>query len=93
MIWKGIQYILALPLLLLVWAYRYIISPLTPPSCRYTPTCSEYMVTAIKEWGPFKGTFMGFKRLSTCHPWGGHGYDPVPLNPKKHPDEEGKPEG
>jgi putative component of membrane protein insertase Oxa1/YidC/SpoIIIJ protein YidD len=44
------------------------------------------MQEAIKEWGPFKGSLMGFKRLSTCHPWGGHGYDPVPKNPKKHPD-------
>lgn len=82
-IWKAITYVLSLPLLLLVWIYRYLISPLTPPSCRYTPTCSEYMQEAIKEWGPFKGSLMGFKRLSTCHPWGGHGYDPVPKNPKR----------
>ncbi len=82
-IWKTLEYILGLPLLLLVWLYRYIISPLTPPSCRYTPTCSEYMGQAIKEWGPFKGSWLGFKRLITCHPWGGHGHDPVPKKKKE----------
>ena len=64
--------------------YQWIISPLFPAACRYNPTCSNYMIQAIKEWGPFKGTWMGLKRISTCHPWGGHGHDPVPENPKKH---------
>ncbi|TAF81521.1 MAG: membrane protein insertion efficiency factor YidD [Runella slithyformis] len=58
--------------------YQAVLSPYLPNSCRYTPTCSQYMVEAIKEWGPFKGTWLGLKRLSTCHPWGGHGHDPIP---------------
>jgi uncharacterized protein len=58
--------------------YQYGISPYFPDSCRYDPTCSQYMVEAIKEWGVFKGTWLGLKRLSTCHPWGKLGYDPVP---------------
>lgn len=68
----------------LIRVYQYAISPLLGANCRYTPTCSAYTVDAIKEWGPLRGTWMGIKRFSTCHPWGGHGYDPVPQNPKKH---------
>ena len=49
----------------------------------YTPTCSNYAIQAIKEWGPFKGGWMGIKRIASCHPWGGHGHDPVPENPRK----------
>lgn len=63
--------------------YQYLISPLLGQNCRHTPTCSEYTVQAIDEWGPFKGMWMGLKRLSKCHPWGTHGYDPVPKNPAK----------
>ncbi len=51
-----------------------------PSSCRYTPTCSQYMIQAIQEWGFWKGFKLGLKRISTCHPWGGHGFDPVPKN-------------
>ena len=58
--------------------YQWTLSPLLGPSCRYTPTCSHYMIQAIEEWGIFKGTWLGLKRISRCHPWGGHGYDPVP---------------
>ncbi len=54
------------------------ISPYMPPSCRYTPTCSQYSLEAIKKYGPFKGGWLAVKRISSCHPWGGHGYDPVP---------------
>ncbi len=63
--------------------YQIAISPLIGPSCRYDPTCSHYMIQAIKEWGVFKGIFLGTKRILSCHPWGGHGHDPVPKNPKK----------
>lgn len=65
-------------LLGLVYFYRYCISPLKPPTCRYTPTCSEYAIQAIKKHGPFKGFYLAIKRILRCHPWGGHGYDPVP---------------
>ncbi|HUI32426.1 MAG TPA: membrane protein insertion efficiency factor YidD [Dysgonamonadaceae bacterium] len=58
--------------------YRYAISPLKPQTCRYTPTCSQYAIEAIKKHGPFKGSFLAAKRIGRCHPWGGHGYDPVP---------------
>lgn len=63
--------------------YQLAISPLLGPSCRYSPTCSHYMVNAIEEWGVLKGTWLGLKRIGRCHPWGGHGYDPVPKNPKR----------
>ncbi|MFK7900720.1 MAG: membrane protein insertion efficiency factor YidD [Cyclobacteriaceae bacterium] len=62
--------------------YQYCISPLLPPSCRHTPTCSEYTVQAIKEWGAIKGTLMGVQRFSKCRPGGTHGYDPVPKKDK-----------
>ncbi|MFA0961488.1 membrane protein insertion efficiency factor YidD [Roseivirga sp. BDSF3-8] len=58
--------------------YQYGISPYFPASCRYTPTCSQYALTAIKIHGPGRGTILAIKRISRCHPWGGHGYDPVP---------------
>lgn len=61
-----------------IYFYKACISPLLPPACRYTPTCSQYAVEAIKKYGPFKGLWLAFKRISRCHPWGGHGYDPVP---------------
>jgi putative membrane protein insertion efficiency factor len=65
-------------LLLPVYFYKYCISPLTPPACRFTPTCSEYAVQALKKHGPLKGLWLAVKRISRCHPWGGSGYDPVP---------------
>jgi putative membrane protein insertion efficiency factor len=66
--------ILILPIL----AYRYIISPLIPPRCRYQPTCSDYAIEALKLHGPVHGAGLAFKRLLRCHPWSGYGYDPVP---------------
>lgn len=59
-------------------AYRYLISPMLGPSCRYTPTCSAYGLEAIKKHGGFKGGWLTIKRIARCHPWGGSGYDPVP---------------
>lgn len=63
---------------MLVRFYQLCISPLLPPSCRFTPTCSEYALQALRKYGPFKGFWLTVKRLSRCHPWGGSGYDPVP---------------
>lgn len=63
--------------------YQLAISPLLGPSCRFTPSCSHYMVQAIEEWGVLKGIWLGVKRIAKCHPWGPHGHDPVPGNPKK----------
>lgn len=75
--------LLGMLLILPVRLYQYLISPLLPPSCRYTPSCSHYMVEAIQEWGPFRGLWMGIRRILSCHPWGGHGHDPVPRNPRR----------
>ncbi|MDN3202578.1 membrane protein insertion efficiency factor YidD [Algoriphagus sediminis] len=61
-----------------VTVYQYLISPLFPSSCRFTPTCSQYMKEAIMKHGVWKGGKLGLKRISRCHPWGGHGHDPVP---------------
>lgn len=65
-------------MLALIAFYRTCISPLTPPACRYTPTCSQYAQEAIKKYGAFKGGWLAFKRILRCHPFGGSGYDPVP---------------
>lgn len=70
--------IVGLPFILLVRIYQWIISPIFPQSCRYTPTCSAYMIEAIQVWGPLKGLYLGIKRIASCHPWGGSGHDPVP---------------
>jgi len=69
--------------ILLIRFYQGAISPLFPASCRYTPTCSQYAVDAIKIHGILKGLWLGIKRFSRCHPWGGSGYDPVPPAEKK----------
>ena len=61
-----------------IYFYKYCISPLTPASCRFVPTCSEYALQAIKKYGPFKGGYLAIRRILRCHPWGGHGFDPVP---------------
>lgn len=58
--------------------YQTCISPLTPPACRYTPTCSQYAIEAIQKYGPLKGGWLALKRILRCNPWGGSGYDPVP---------------
>jgi putative membrane protein insertion efficiency factor len=62
----------------LVKVYQGAMSPYLPGACRYTPTCSQYAIEAIQKHGPLKGGWLGLKRISRCHPWGGHGYDPVP---------------
>lgn len=58
--------------------YRRFVSPLLPPSCRFTPTCSVYAIQAIERHGPLRGAWLGTKRICRCHPWGGSGYDPIP---------------
>lgn len=68
----------AIWLLLPVKFYQTCISPYTPPSCRFVPTCSEYARQAIIKHGPLKGTYLAIRRILRCHPWGGSGYDPVP---------------
>ncbi|MCK4629942.1 MAG: membrane protein insertion efficiency factor YidD [Bacteroidales bacterium] len=58
--------------------YQRLISPLFPSSCRYTPSCSAYSIEALKKHGPLKGSWIAIRRIISCNPWGGHGYDPVP---------------
>lgn len=70
--------LLSFPFIFLVWIYQYFISPLLPTTCRYTPSCSSYTIEALKKYGPIKGGWLGAKRILSCHPWGGHGHDPVP---------------
>lgn len=71
---KIMSWLLCLPIIF----YQRCISPFTPPSCRFTPTCSEYARQAIRKYGLLKGMYLALKRLLRCHPWGGSGYDPVP---------------
>lgn len=58
--------------------YQLSISPMLGAHCRHTPSCSQYSIEAIQEWGILKGTWLGVKRIARCHPWGTSGYDPVP---------------
>ena len=64
--------------MLVVRFYQIVISPLTPATCRFTPTCSHYTAEALQKHGLFKGGYLGVKRILSCHPWGRSGYDPVP---------------
>jgi putative membrane protein insertion efficiency factor len=75
-----LKYIIIIP----VRIYQMTLSPLLgAQKCRYQPTCSHYMIGAVQEWGFFKGTWLGLKRIFSCHPWGGHGFDPVPKKNEK----------
>ncbi len=65
-------------LLFLIRFYREYISPLKPPCCRFTPTCSEYALEAVKRYGPWKGMWLSLKRIAKCHPFHKGGYDPLP---------------
>ena len=75
---RMIQRIIVLLFLLLIRIYQGMISPFLPNSCRYTPTCSSYAKEAFQKHGLKEGFRLTLKRLSSCHPWGGHGHDPVP---------------
>jgi conserved hypothetical protein YidD len=66
------------PFIWMVRFYQVAISPLKPPTCRFTPTCSSYTLEALRKYGLFKGGRLAIKRIMRCHPWGGSGYDPVP---------------
>jgi putative membrane protein insertion efficiency factor len=62
----------------LVRFYQGAVSPYLPNACRHTPTCSQYMIEAVQKHGAMRGGWLGLKRIGRCHPWGTHGYDPVP---------------
>ncbi len=70
--------ILIAPFVFLIRFYQVAISPYTPSACRYQPTCSQYSAEALQKHGLFKGSWLALKRIASCHPWGGSGYDPVP---------------
>lgn len=70
--------ILSAPLVLLIHAYRYLISPMLGARCRFTPSCSEYALEALDRHGLLQGLWLSVRRLARCHPWHPGGYDPVP---------------
>ena len=75
---KWLLIVLSYPFILLIKVYQYVISPAIGPKCRYTPTCSQYAEQALQKHGLIKGGWLALKRISSCRPGGGHGYDPVP---------------
>ena len=86
-IFKIIRKMAIFPLIVLIRFYQICISPLKPPTCRFTPTCSAYALEAVEKYGAlealrkhglFKGSWLAIRRILRCHPWGGSGYDPVP---------------
>ena len=78
MIKKYLNNFSILPLIIIIKIYQLLLSPILKTNCRYLPTCSEYSITAFKEFGLVKGFYFSLKRILKCHPFGGHGYDPVP---------------
>lgn len=70
--------LLGYPFIFLIRIYQWILSPWLGGRCRYTPTCSQYGIEALKKYGLFKGGYLTVRRVLSCHPLGGHGYDPVP---------------
>ena len=71
------------PFILFIRVYQLIISPMLGSNCRFIPTCSEYAMESLKEYGLIKGIFLSIKRIGKCHPWGSHGYDPIPTKMEK----------
>jgi putative membrane protein insertion efficiency factor len=70
--------IAAAPAIFLIRVYQVTVSPLLPPACRFTPTCSEYAIEALRTWGPVRGSWLAIRRILRCRPFGGSGHDPVP---------------
>jgi len=89
---KPLVKIVAFSLRVVVRGYQLLISPVLAGTCRYQPTCSGYALEALEKHGPASGSWLALKRILRCHPWGGHGYDPVPepcshsLDPRPHAD-------
>ena len=79
----SLKNILIFPFVLLVRFYQLAISPYTPSSCRYEPSCSQYTIEALKKRGVIVGLWLSLKRIFSCHTWGGSGYDPVPNKKNK----------
>ena len=77
-IWRSFCKGLAAIMIGVIRLYQLTLSPLIGRQCRYLPTCSNYGLEAIRKYGPFKGGWLTLKRVLSCNPWGGSGYDPVP---------------
>ena len=75
---KILHKIAVAPLMFIIRFYQVAISPFTPATCRFTPTCSTYFIEALQKHGLLYGSFLGIKRILSCNPWGKSGYDPVP---------------
>ncbi|QEH39788.1 membrane protein insertion efficiency factor YidD [Chitinophaga sp. XS-30] len=75
---KKLSVILSFPFIFLIKLYQWCLSPFLGSSCRFTPTCSQYGLEAYQKHGIFRGTWLTARRILRCHPWGGHGHDPVP---------------
>ncbi len=75
--------ILTYPFIILIKGYQLILSPILPSTCRYNPTCSHYSIEALQKHGLIKGGWLAIKRIGSCNPWGGFGYDPVPEKDKR----------
>jgi putative membrane protein insertion efficiency factor len=88
-IWRRLEIWLRRAAVLPIRLYQWTLSPLLPRACRFAPSCSEYAAEAILTHGPLRGVRLAVHRLGRCHPWGGHGYDPVP--PAAHRDTSGAP--
>ena len=70
------------PLIFIIKIYQFIVSPFIGQNCRYLPTCSEYAIESLKLHGLLRGSFFAIRRVLKCHPFGGHGFDPIPK--RKH---------
>jgi uncharacterized protein len=71
-----VSWLLSAVLILLVRGYQWCIRPILPPACRFQPSCSEYMILAVRKYGPLRGAWRGVRRICRCHPWHPGGYDP-----------------
>jgi len=80
---SGFGSVLGLTIRAMIRAYQLLIRPILPPSCRFYPSCSHYAAEAVALHGPGHGSWLALRRLLRCHPWGGSGYDPVPLEPSR----------
>ena len=78
MILQIVKKALCVPFILLIKFYQLCISPIKPPCCRFTPTCSQYALEAFRKYALLKGLWLSIRRILRCNPWGGSGYDPVP---------------
>jgi hypothetical protein len=81
---QAMRKILTAPLIAMIQAYRYLLSPVIGTHCRYTPSCSQYALEALEAHGVLRGSWLAVKRVSSCHPWHAGGYDPVPGKEHKH---------